>query len=230
MKMHTSPAARQRGFSILTGFILAIVMFGSLAFFLAGRGINTGFGSTYTNTSKVSALLASASYIATGFDAVTLNGTLPTAVLFDSTATTGIFNPDSGGASPQPLDPSLFQLRAAGPSMGSLDGYFIYRKNGVILNSIGTGTGEYTIIVSGLKQAICEKINFNLHGSTTIPSSGLNDSVLVGDGTTLITAPTFTGAADLSAVAGTVAWMNGCYQSGTAGTGNYVYVHTLLAQ
>lgn len=228
MKMHSSPASKQRGFSILTGFILAIVMFGSLAFFLAGRGINTGFGSTYTNASKVSGLLASASYIGTGFDAVTLNGTLPADVKFDTTAITGIFNPDSGGASPQPLDPSMFQLRdTGGTTMNPLDGYWIYRT-GIALN-VGTIVGtEYTIMVSGLKKAICEKINFNLHGSIAIPASGLNDAALVGTTATTEAAPLSSVAASLTGVAGTASWMNGCYQSSTAT--NYVYVHTLLAQ
>ena len=114
MKTRIHTASSQKGFSLLTGFILVIIMFGSLAFFQAGQGINAGFGSGYSNTAKVSSILASAGYISTGFDAVTLDGTAPASVTFDSAATTGIFNPTSGGASPQPLDASLFQLRGVG--------------------------------------------------------------------------------------------------------------------
>ena len=231
MKMHTAPAARQRGFSILTGFILAIVMFGSLAFFLAGQGISTTFGSTYTNTSKVASLLTSAGYINTGFAAVTLSGTNPSLVTFDSTLTTGIFNPNSGGAAQQPLDPALF-IDTTLPSAG-LHGYWIYRKNDVKLQGIGDPVGtpaEYTMMASGLKESMCIRINNMLHGDTltsTFTATALTYSEATLVGVAPVTNSTITGVAvDLTAQ-GTSGRMNGCYKTSD---GVYVYIHTLLAQ
>jgi hypothetical protein len=217
--------SKQGGFSLLTGFILAIIMFGTLAFFLAGQGINATFGTAYSNTSKVAGLLTSAGYINTGFDAVTMGGTAPSAATFDTTAVTGVFNPTSGGAAPQSLDPTLFARSS------TIDGYWVYRKNDVKLQGVGiTATADYIMMVSGLKQTICQQINNTLHGTAlNVAPSTLtlfNDALLLGAPTAAV--PTVTGLiANLSAL-GTSGWMNGCYITDT--DSNYVYIHTLLAQ
>ena len=108
MKIRMQMPSKQKGFSILSGFILAIIMFGALTFFLAGQGLNSTFGTTYANTAKVSGLLTSAGYVKMGFDAVVLSGQLPVDVTFNTTTTTGIFNPSSGAVPHQYLDPTLF--------------------------------------------------------------------------------------------------------------------------
>jgi hypothetical protein len=231
MPTYSPMLAKQKGFSLLTGFILSIIMFGTLAFFLAGQGINAGFGTNYSNTSKVSGLLTSGGYINTGFDAVTMGGTTPASVTFDVTALTGVFNPTSGGASPQSLDPTLFQGRAG--AAGLLDGYWIYRGSAVTLNGVGTAAADYTMMVSGLKLSVCQQINNTLHGTalTIAPTTltAFTDALLLGTAPlpTAATPTQTTTAADLSAL-GTSGWMNGCYATTTAG--NYVYIHTLLAQ
>jgi hypothetical protein len=235
MKTRIQLPSRQKGFSLLTGFILSIIMFGTLAFFLAGQGINAGFGTVYSNTSKVSGLLISAGYINTGFDAVTLGGQLPAAVTFDTAANTGVFNPTVGGAAQQSLDPTLFARS------GAIDGYWVYRGDGVTMKGIGVaGTADYTMMVSGLKQSICQQINYALHGTSlvTAPTSlGVADALVIGAPTaaTPSIAPVTTNGLvfDLSAVAAAATgWANGCYATTTVvGTGvNYIYIHTLLAQ
>ena len=225
MKPNMPRRAMQRGFSLLTGFILAIIMFGTLAFFLAGQGLNAGLGASYSNTSKVSGLLVSAGYINTGFDTVTLSGTAASAVTFDS-GVAGIFNPTTGGAAPQSVDPTLLARTTA------IDGYWFYRGNDVALQGVGGAgntTGDFTMMVSGLKSAICQQINTTLHGSSaTIPALGISDATLVGTPAPTMAVPSAaTGTAlNLTAV-GVSGWMNGCYSTTN---GNYVYIHTLLAQ
>lgn len=224
MQSTRSLRSKQQGFSLLTGFILSIIMFGTLAFFLAGQGINAGFGTVYANTSKVSGLLTSGGYINTGFDAVTLAGTSAANVTFDTTATTGVFNPSTGGASQQNLDPTLFSRTTA------IDGYWVYRKNEITLQGVGVAaTPDYTMLVSGLKVGVCQQINNTLHGTplATAPSTltGIADADIVGAPTS--TNPTVTGKiSDISAL-GTIGWANGCYKTTD---NNYIYIHTLLAQ
>jgi hypothetical protein len=250
MRMRTLSSVKQRGFSILTGFILAIIMFGSLAFFLAGQGINTGFGALYSNISRVSSLLTSAGYITTGFAAITLGGTDPANVTFSNTntsSTVGIFNPVSGGVMQQTLDPSMFQLRdvttdPTNPQLQSTDGFWIYRANFsavapatppvVRLNGVGIdANADYVIMASGLKKGVCSQINTTLHGTSTIPSTGLSDAALVGPATggsaVSKSNPVSATTADLTGVADIARWMSGCVE-GTAN--NYVYFHTVLAQ
>jgi len=173
-------------------------------------------------------MLASAGYISTGFDAVTLAGTTPANVTFDTTAVTGIFNPSSGGATVQNLDPTLF-----GRAL-TTDGYWIYRGSDIRLYGVGTHTtGDYTVLAAGLKLSACQQINTTLHGTllTAAPPTltGITDALLFGTTVTAAT-PTFTGlAVDLQTPAlGVSGWANGCYQTATANS--YVYIHTLLAQ
>lgn len=232
MKMDVQIPGKQKGFSLLTGFILVIILFGSLAFFLAGQGINTGFATKYTNSAKASGLLTSAGYINTGFDAITLGGESPDNVTFDS-GVKGVFNPTVGGATLQTVDPELLARATA-----SLDGIWVYRKAEVTLKGIGDSgapASEYTMMVSGLKKAICQQINYTLHGiplATNPTSTGLTDAQLVGAPLVSGGAATATGVvADLSAVVAMPdGWMSGCFATTTAvgADVNYVYIHTLL--
>jgi hypothetical protein len=227
MKTRTLSAYKQKGFSLLTGFILVIILFGSLAFFLAGSGLNSGFGSSYANISKVSSLLSSASYLDTGFTAVTANGTAAVDVTFDTLPVTGIFNPTTGAATQPSLDPTLFADTSA------TTGYWVYRYNGVMLNNVGIDTvGDYTIMASGLKKGVCQQINNTLHGTslTTDPTllTGKDVAALVGTPTSVT--PSLSLAIDLnsaSAAKSDSGFANGCY--GTS-DGKYVYIHTVLAQ
>lgn len=236
MKTRTQSSFKQRGFSLLTGFILAIIMFGSLAFFLAGQGVNATFGSTYSNQSKASGLLASAGFIKTGFDSVLLSGTAASGVLFDDTAVTatnaGIFNPTTGGAVPQTLDSTLFAAGATYP-------YWIYRGNMISLQNVGgtaNTTGDYTVIAPDLKLTVCQQINTTLTGTATptILTAKTLLMLITGDGAGG-TAPTSSRFAsvtsgsvtNLSALTGTDGKRNGCFETSD---GKYAYIHTLMAQ
>jgi hypothetical protein len=236
MKMRTAMPSQQGGFSLLTGFVLAIVMFGSLAFFLAGQGVNASFGSTYSNQAKASSLLTSAGFIKTGFDSALLNGTTAAGILFDDSATTvtnsGIFNPNTGGAIPQTLDSTLFVTGASYP-------YWIYRGNMISLQNVGgTGntTGEYTVIAPDLKLTVCQQINTTLSGTATPPTLTAKTltMLITGDGaggtaptTSRFASVTSGSATDLSALTGTDGKRNGCFVTSDT---KYVYIHTLMAQ
>ena len=229
MKMRTAMPSKQGGFSLLTGFILAIVMFGSLAFFLAGQGVNSSFGSSYSNSSKASALLTSAGYIKTGFDSVIFNGAPASSITFNDASNTGIFNPATGGATPQPLDPSIFVSDASHKN-------WIYRAALIKLEDVGgvdDTDGDYTVIAVDIKLSICQQINNILYGDTTIPTFDTTgtEAQLIGTapGTLTTYFNTHTGAVDLSSDAQLInGKMNGCFSvpDGSA----YVYIHTLLAQ
>ncbi len=225
MRAISALPSKQKGFSILTGFILAIIMFGSLAFFLAGQGVNASFGASYSNTAKASSLLTSAGYIKTGFDSVLLSGIVPGNITFDATASTGMFNPNTGGAIPQPLDPTLFVTGAANPR-------WIYRSNAMSLENVGgtaSAAGDYAVIAPGLKLSVCQQINNLLHGTplTTPPGAlSLADAAVIG---TVVAPNTSTTAAVLTGNGEPINGnLNGCYITDTDLT--YVYVHTLLAQ
>lgn len=229
MKNFKSPAtaSKQKGFSLLTGFILVIVLFGALAFFLAGRGINTAFGTTYANSSKASNLIAQAAYLRTGFDSVILAGTAPASVTFDDAATTGIFNLDTGAATPQQIDPAIL----AAPSAGNL-GYWIFGMDSAAITSVGTIKGDYTMMVGGLKQGICQQINTTLNGTNIASAPELlltdNDATL-GATTTSANPVTDILTHGTIIVPGSGSGNpSGCYQ--TATNGAYVFIQAVYAQ
>ena len=228
MKTRTLSAYKQKGFSLLTGFVLVIILFGSLAFFLAGSGLNSGFGSSYASISKASSLLTSAGYVSAGFSGVTLNGSAPSEVTFDTAATTGMFNPTTGAAAQPSLDPSLFADTSA------TTGYWVYRQNGVTLNGVGdSAVADYTIMASGLKLGVCQQINSTLHGTalSAAPSdlTAFTVALLVGAATSVTPTVTSATASNLSAL-GTAGWANGCYATVGDTPTKYVYIHTVLAQ
>jgi hypothetical protein len=216
--------SKQQGFSLLTGFLLVITLFGALAFFLAGRGINTAFGTTYANSSKASNLLSSAAYLRTGFDSVVLAGSSPASVTFDDTATTGIFNINTGAATAQKIDPSV--LATATPASG--EGIWIYGLNAINMTSVGTTTEDYTILVAGLKTGICQQLNYTVNGTplTTTPTA-LTDNLGAIVGTADVsTTPTTTIAANTITIAAG-GNPSGCY---TTADGSNIFIHTVYPQ
>lgn len=235
MKNLTQIPLMQKGFSLLTGFIVVIILFSSLAFFLAGQGISSGFSSSYTNQAKASGLLTSAGYISAGFDALTLGGVSASNVTFDQTSGTGVFDPVSGGTTLQAVDPGLLARTSAG-----VDGIWVYRKTAITMYGVGNGaTADYTMMVSGLKKAICQQINASLHGTAlnaTPPDTATADAGVIGTPTVSSgILGTNTGNAlnlNTAAIAGTQGWTSGCFATTTAvgSDVNYVYIHTLLAQ
>lgn len=226
MKNFKSPAtaSKQKGFSLLTGFILVIVLFGALAFFLAGRGINTAFGTTYANNSKASNLIAQAAYLRTGFDSVILAGTAPVSVTFDDAATTGIFNIDTGAATTQQVDPAILAAPAADPL-----GFWVFGKNNGTVTSVGTTAADYTIIVGGLKQGICQQINTTLNGTNiaSAPEQITATDVDIFGGATSAS-PVVSGAATVFTVPA-AGRASGCYQT-DSGAGSYVFIQAVYPQ
>ena len=218
-------ASKQKGFSLLTGFILVIVLFGALAFFLAGRGVNTAFGTTYANSSKASNLIAQAAYLRTGFDSVILAGTAPASVTFDAAATTGIFNLDTGAATQQQIDPAIL----AAPSAGVL-GYWVFGKDVANITSVGTALSDYTVMVGGIKQGICQQINTTLNGTniaSAAPALAVATAVTIG-ATVTSANPVSELASNTLVVPGTGdGTPSGCYQTSD---GDYVFIHAVYPQ
>jgi hypothetical protein len=217
-------ASKQQGFSLLTGFLLVITLFGALAFFLAGRGINTAFGTSYANSSKASNMLASAAYIRTGFDSVILAGTTPASVTFDDAAITGIFNLDTGAATTQNVDPAV--LASTTPASG--EGLWVYGLNVIDMVSVGTATADYTIVVAGLKTGICQQLNYTVNGTalTVVPTAlahTLADIVGTADVSTFATSDAALAVVSVAANGKP----SGCY---TTSDGSNIFIHTVYPQ
>lgn len=212
---------KQSGFSLIAGLLLAAVLVGGFTYWMSGSGLNTTVGQTYSNGSKASNIVTQAGYLAGGFNLMVTNGTAANTITFDTAATTGLFNPTSGGTQQQTADPNDFA------SVTAPDGFWIYKGANLKANNIGiTANADYAVILTGLKSGVCQQLNQNMHGSTTIPASAITAAAWRAGGVTA-TAPTDTTAVDLTAIAAVFNWDRGCMSTSD---GNYVYFHVLLAQ
>lgn len=211
----------QQGFSLLWGVILLVVVLGGVTLLVARSGLNTSQASTYTQSTKASDIRMQGGFLGGGFNNMVTNGTAANTITFDTTDTTGLFNPTSGGTAQQTPDPNSFLS-----PLGAGEGFWIYKGANVKGNNIGTTAADYTTVISGLKSGVCQQLNSDLHGSITVPTStGIAEATWVGAATS--TSPTDTTAVDISAIAGVVNWDKGCMQTSD---GKYVYFHVIMAQ
>lgn len=155
-----------------------------------------------SNQLRSSAVLSQASALRDGFNVMVVRGTAPAAITADATAT-GLYNPTTGGASPQSPSADLFANPAA-PSEWAI--------GTATVANIGTATADRILFLEGLNDNVCASINTQLHGSATIPS---------------VTA-TAMGAAANFANSGNPGRMEGCVELGTTGTNVYYNVVTAL--
>ncbi|NJM31891.1 MAG: hypothetical protein HC848_02075 [Limnobacter sp.] len=213
----TMPHSHQAGFiqaALLFGIALMTAILGGFA--LANR---TPTGATDTEEAKVNAsvILKQASDLRDGVQryAVDFGSTAVTSTMtFNSTATTGLFDPAARYASPQVMPASVFAagadttIKSTAPAAGHW--YFVENHSG---NSVGTGTADPMVALPDIKQAVCQRINTMLYGSPTIPTI-----------TYTLTDVTTDQAANLATSAGTAVpagWAEGCYQLETSS--DYIY-------
>jgi hypothetical protein len=208
---------REKGFSIVAAFVLIAVLMGVVVYFMAGRGISTSVAGSYGDTARASAILGQAGYLQSGFDAMVSTGVDPSKITFDQTATYGLFNASTGGAQTQLVDQSAIS------GVTAQDGFWAYRKTAMKATGVGSGatsTGSYGVVLSGLRQQVCEQINKQLYGSTTVVTHAtLTKSAVISNATK--TSPTDTTTmTDFTGAGGTSSWDRGCFQTKDS---TYVY-------
>ena len=161
----------QSGFAI-GAILMAIVLLAAVAGAIALGGRNRS-----SNSSDQSAVVTAATVVQeannlrAGFDVMLARGTTLSTITFDNAATTGLLNPTTGGA-------ELQTLPAAATSTNETWQY----KNGTV-KIVGIGTdagGDYVVIVSSVKDTVCQQIMKSLYNTTTLPASGIAASAWRG--------------------------------------------------
>lgn len=199
---------RQRGFSIL-GVILVIIGI------IVAIGVWTMAGQTNSNTATVStadtlasALLNDSSTLKTKFDTLTIGlaASNPAVVTFvpGGTAPENMLNGD-----PQPKVASQTAIDVAGPN-----GIWVYTKT-FNADGVGTAAADYAMVVAGVKDAVCKRVNNSLKGSETIPTyTGLTTAAAFVAGATL-TNPNASVAIDFATHGlPNLGWSAGCISAG----------------
>jgi hypothetical protein len=211
---------KQRGFSLVAAFIVIAILMAVVAYFVAGQGLNTSSAGTYSNSARASSIITQGSYLQGGFTIMTTGGIAPSEVKFDADASKGLFNPSVGGVERQVPDQSSIITNKT-----ALDGFWIYRGNQLGVNSIGTGGNHYGVVLTGLKLGVCEQINQQLHGVTTVTKPGFNVDKVRANADPDNPADIALGVISLSSLG--TGWDKGCFETDD---NVYVYYHILMAQ
>jgi type II secretory pathway pseudopilin PulG len=218
--------SRTGGFALLTLVILTIALIAILSAMVAMSRSNTQSSVDFAGA-YASAVIMQGNTLADTFQKMEANDFLPANISYGSvTGANDMTNPSNVSLSPQVPPTAAFTATAANRC-------WIYKAtttpttNGLpLLKIMGVGidaNADYAFILADLDQTVCQKINQQLTGSTTIPASTKPLSAFVGAAT--IAAPYDNGAGtavDLSTVSSVSKLMQACVATNDA-TPAYVY-------
>lgn len=176
MVIRNLQSRRQSGFMagpLLIGIALIIAVVGFMAF--ANRGPAT---STSSQQNKLNAalLLKQGSDLAEGYARAVGDGITPATLEFNATAPNGLFNPAKGYA--------VAQIVPTKVCVSTANNDCAWKENkSVVIEDIGSGTGDGLIAVNSLTAGTCEAINNALYNeafSATGDGANVPEATLAG--------------------------------------------------
>lgn len=225
MKQTMKSYVKQTGFSILGVILVVVAVVGVLGVWAMSGQTNTSNAASSASDVAAAGIANDGSAIKATYDTVLVNGSAAGSVTFIAdpanggyASTNNILNPTTGIQ--KPVSNANMFTNTTFPN-----GAWIY-QTGIKGNGIGTTAAEAAIVVTGLKDGVCQQINNRSYGSTAIPASGLANTAFTTGATALL--PSSSNAADISAVAGVAGWMSGCVTT-LQGVDNNVYFRVLKA-
>lgn len=227
--MKISNSNKQQGFSILAVILVIVVVIVAIGVWALSGQTNTSNAGNNTSDIQATSIINDSAAIKLRFDSLTISGSTPSSIVF-------IPNTASTASAPNMLDPAT-GLQVPKPNVNAIKtgatvpvGIWVYNPNNFQGRSIGTIAGDifdHTIILAGVKKTICEKINYTLYGSTSIPVMAMANSDSFVTGAT-VAAPTTNAATYVSSIAEPAGWMIGCLAT-TAGVDDNVFFRVLRA-
>ncbi len=207
--------------------LLVVVLIAAIGAFFAysTRGSNVTSAQS-TNSIGATTIIDQGTQMRSGFERMLANGSAASQVTFDTAATTGLFNPTTGGTGDQPPPQRNLTDEAIAGSAPFAAAVTTYSyKTGVTgPANVGTAAGlKYGVFLPGVKLAVCQAINNQLYSdslSATPVASGLAVTAFVGGAAVDLTAGAM--AAGLSQRS------EGCI--GTTSANQYVYYKVMYVQ
>ena len=228
---------KQKGFSILAVILIVVGIVALLGAWALSGQTNSQSASDSSSDVLASGLAQDAAAVKAVFDTIAVRGVGLNEIVYNPALLNGagsevnILNTLTGIQRPTP-NPAV--LVAAPPAVGAagIAGYWIYHT-GLQLPGIGTAAGaDVSIVLSGLRQGACQKINERLNGlAGNAPppvATGFTEAALLASTPTLAL-PTNAAAADLSAVATFTGWTAGCIAT-TDAVPRFFFFRVLRAQ
>lgn len=203
--------------------LIAVVLFAALSYAITQSNRSSGNAGRETNTISGTTITQYTSGIRTGITRMLLRGTATSELRFDkpsdatysSNTTQQVFHPDGGGVGYQTTDQNVVNTLIAettGAPNPNGNWHFLTTKP---VKNIATTAGDVVAVLEDVKKGVCEQLNQQINGSTTIPVASINDAAMI-DATT-----------EIDGVSGVAGQPFGCIKS--SGT-KYYYYHVLAEQ
>lgn len=206
---------QQQGFSILAVILVIVAVIVAIGVWALSGQTNTSNSSNSSADIQAASIVNDGGSIKLAFDTLIINGTSAANITFiPNTAGTGnMLDPTTGIQSPKP-NSNAIRTGATVP-----DGLWVYNPTAFKGATVGTTAADQAIVLSGIKDSVCSRINNTLYGSTVLPV--LSAAAPVTSATAA--APTTAAAIDLSSIAATppTGWTSGCIATGTADSNFY---------
>jgi hypothetical protein len=152
--------------------LIAVILFAALSYAITQSNRSSGNAADETNLISSSTVTQYPSAIRTGITRMLLRGTGASDLVFNPPGSYGgtlayeVFHPSGGGVVYQNTDPNTVNAVIPTGTHNTQNWYF--HKN-VVVPNIGTTAADFVAVMVDVKTGICQKINEQITGSTTIP-------------------------------------------------------------
>jgi len=194
--MTNNPSRTSQSGNALFLILIAVILFAALSYAITQS--NRGGGAPNRETSLISSTTVTqySSAIRTGVTRLLLRNVeqgnitfeAPTEAAFTSLSATAaknnIYHPEGGGVSYSPVDQNTVVAITAGQTATQNDNWHFVEA---IVGGIGTGGTDLVAMLDHVKKPICERINEQINGNTTIPVIASASTDLLAAGNSLIT-------------------------------------------
>lgn len=222
--MKTIKTNSQAGFSILAVILVIVAVIVAIGVWALSGQTNTSTSGNSSADIQAASIANDASAIKLAFDTMVINGASPDNIIFkpNDTSSNNVLSIANLGQLPRPNSNAIRQ-DAVAP-----DGVWTYSKN-VAASSIGTSAPDFVILLSGVKDSVCQRINNSLYGDPTIPTY---TGIAISDGFTSGSStlnPNTTVALDFEGHGlPSLGWGSGCFKP-SGKTDHNVYFRVLKA-
>lgn len=216
-RTHQPHEASQQG-NVLFLILIAVVLFAALSYAITQSNRGSGNATRETTNVAASSIMQYTMLVRVGMDRMLLGGktiddlsfVLPSEAGFNTAPKNEVFNPNGGGV-PAPLySPEQVE------SNGTTTGYWFFPKKKVI-KDVGSAQPETVAILTNVKRALCEQINFHNTNTTTIPDANDTTANLTGDDNGV--------AFEGTGIDGEI---YGCVRTTDAAPSQYLYYHAVV--
>lgn len=156
--------SKQHGFSILGVILVIVVIIAAIGVWAMSGQTNTSTSTSSTADVLASSLISDSSTIKLAYDTLVVGGSSANTITFspDPAATDNVLDPIKGAG--------LMKAPARAIREGATepDGIWVYTKT--LAAQVGTSQTDIAVVLAGVKDSVCKRVNFSVSGSEDIPS------------------------------------------------------------